>query len=134
MIEMTERTIVISGDDDNYEIITTECEVCFSLQPCLSNGVDSRCADWQACRMRQGENRQPDRPMLTPADQMALLDRIEIMTADMQRLKRIESAALVYAQAVDGFRAWRKGDTTPIIELLQNVDSASDALIEAVKR
>lgn len=90
-----EAAIVIG---DSYEIRKTECEICFSLQECLTNGVDSRCADWQACRKRQQENKQETPALLTPADQAALLERMEIMQADMERLKRIVDVARVYKQ------------------------------------
>lgn len=98
MIDFAEPRITVGRD--SYEIKTVECEMCFSLQPCLTNGVDSQCDDWQACRARQQENQKPA-INLTPADQAALLERMEIMQADMERLKRIASAAAVYIQAYD---------------------------------
>lgn len=129
MIEMTEAATILAGD--SYVIATTECEMCFSLQPCLTNGIDSRCADWQACRVRQGENRQPDRLQLTPADQVGLLEITERMQAKIDRLERIASAARVFVQASEAFDATR--GRGPVLPLHDNLIEAEKKLIKAVK-
>ena len=129
MVEMTEAAVIVV--DTFHSGKMTECELCYSLQPCIATRTAWRCVDWQACHKRQQENKQPVPVALTSADQAALLERMEIMQADMQRLKRIEAAALVFVQASEAFSAVRGHG--PIIHLHQDLLEAERELIEVVK-
>ncbi len=101
MIQMSEAAVIVPTESFHY-VTMSECCRCFSLQPCVSDATTYRCADWHACQRRQVEN-QSDTPTLTPADYAGLLARMETQQADMERLKRIESAAITFVQARDVF-------------------------------
>ena len=128
MIEMTERATIT---ESFFHVTMSECGRCYSLQPCISNDTSCRCVDWRACPVRESENKS-DRPLLTPADQAALLDRMEIMVADMQRLKRIESAAITFVQASEAFTVGR-GHSARILGLHGDLIEAVKVLIAVVK-
>ncbi len=131
MLEMTEATVIHQRPSE--QVTTTECNYCYSLQPCYigDSKRGARCVDWHDCLVRQQENCQPDRPQLTPADQSALLDRLEIMTADMERLKRIASVASVFVQASEAFDRVRGHG--PVLALHSDLMDAEKKLIAAVK-
>jgi hypothetical protein len=121
----TESVIVVGG----YEIITTECEMCFSLQPCITDdAIVYRCTDWHACQKRQQENRREPPIKLTDADVAGLLERMETQQADMERLKRIEAAAITFAQARD---AWLYACN---IATCEHLDDAANMLMSVVQR
>ncbi len=117
-----------------FHVTMNECAICYSLQLCVTDGFDHhRCADWHACRVRQDENSQPDSIKLTDADVAGLLDRMETQQADMERLKRVEAAALVFVQAREAVDRWRISDGTSFAAINIDHQMAVDALIAIVK-
>jgi hypothetical protein len=115
-----------------FHLTQTECSLCYSLQFCVSNNTSYRCADWHACHERQKENKRETPIRLTDADINGLLERMEVQQADMERLKRIEAAALVWQQAHDAFD---RGDecSIDIGVLWRDFMATENALIAALK-
>lgn len=134
MTEITEIVVVPEWHQTHYYITMTECEHCYSLQPCISGSEKYRCVDWHACQQRQKENHNPEAipALLTPADQAGLIELVEIQRGTIERLKRIEAAAKVYAQAYEAF-THTTGHHAPIMHLFHDVEAASTALIALVK-
>jgi hypothetical protein len=128
MLEMTTESVIAIPAESFFYVTMSECSVCYSLQPCVSDATTYRCADWQACHTRQRENRQPTPVKLTDADVAGLLERMETQQADMERLKRIEAAAITWTQARD---AWLH---TCNIATCEHLDDASNVLMSVVKR
>lgn len=112
-----------------FHVSMNECDLCASLQLCVSDAARYRCADWHACQQRQRENREPDSVKLTDADVRGLLERMEVQQADMERLKRIEAAAIRFVQASEAFDA----NCGPQTVLWDDFNSAEKALIVSVK-
>jgi hypothetical protein len=116
-----------------YAVITNECDLCASLQKCYSDGGAARCVDWHACQQRQKENRSEPSIRLTDSDVAMLLERMETQQADMERLKRIEAAAVSFVQAIDAFNAAQGDVCAPVNALCDAIGAAEDTLRAVVK-
>jgi hypothetical protein len=114
-----------------FHVTMSECDLCASLQPCIATATAYRCADWQACHTRQRENTQPAPVRLTDADIDGLWARMETQQADMERLKRIEAAAIGFVQASEAFMALR--GHAPMLQARTDLIEAEKALIAVVK-
>jgi hypothetical protein len=141
MVEMTEAAIVVvvpeltvrrgESVESFFHVTMNECSICYSLQPCIAGEFMYRCVDWHACQVRQKENTQPAPVRLTDADVAGLLERMETQQADMERLKRIEQAAIGFVQASEAFMALR--GHAPMLQAHADLLAAERALINVVK-
>ena len=130
MIEMTEYATVMV----TTPIVETECEECYSLQPCLYNdlvGV-AVCADWDACRTRQQENKHDLPIKMTPAEVRALAEAYDRQCGEIERLQRIESAVREYRQARDLYKGY-VGSISSTLILFRDMTDAESRLVELVK-
>jgi hypothetical protein len=134
MLEMTTESVIVIPAESFFHVTMSECCKCYSLQPCVSDAITYRCADWRACKIRQFENRQPTPIKLTDADVAGLLARMETQQADMERLRRIESAAVVVVQAIDALTSWRVSNAVPYSAVNTNLIEAEQALSAVVKQ
>lgn len=123
--EWTHRTITMY-------VTTTECAICYSLQPCIAQADRYICLDSAACLRRQHENKNPTPVTLTQNDVDMLLERCEVQQADMERLRRIEGLARVWAHGYEASCNCR-GPNMEMLQIDLAYSAACDALIAAVK-
>jgi hypothetical protein len=128
MLEIAEAAVIRQRLFE--QVATTECNYCYSLQPCHigDSKRGARCVNWRACLVRQQENRHEPPIKLTDADVAGLLERMETQQADMERLKRIEAAAITWTQARD---VWLH---TCNIATCEHLDDAANVLMSVVRR